>query len=58
MCLENDDKSYKDGIPADIEEIEGASEEGIEIVYSRGIDDIVNKDGEFQKIKTDRKSVV
>ena len=53
MCLECSDKECKDGIPADLEEIEGAEEEGIKIIYSRGVDGIITNDkGEFQKIKT------
>jgi len=51
VCLENEDKSSKDGIPADVEEIEGATEEGIEIVYSRGVEEIIGEDGKFKKIK-------
>jgi NADPH-dependent glutamate synthase beta subunit-like oxidoreductase/NAD-dependent dihydropyrimidine dehydrogenase PreA subunit len=54
LCLENEDKSSKDGIPADSEEIEGASEEGIQIVYSRGVEEIVGEDGKFRKIKCPR----
>jgi NADPH-dependent glutamate synthase beta subunit-like oxidoreductase len=52
MCLENADKSSKDGIPADIEEIDGATEEGVKIIYSRGVREIIGKDGKFRKIKT------
>jgi NADPH-dependent glutamate synthase beta subunit-like oxidoreductase len=52
MCLECEDKNVTDGIPADVEEIEGAEEEGIEIIYSRGVDGIVTKNGKFKKIKT------
>ncbi|MFC1899891.1 FAD-dependent oxidoreductase [Chloroflexota bacterium] len=51
FCLENSDKSSKDGIPADEEEIEGAMEEGIEINYSRGVSEIIGEGGKFQKIK-------
>jgi NADPH-dependent glutamate synthase beta subunit-like oxidoreductase len=51
VCLECEDKSSKDGIPADVEEIEGASEEGIKIVYSRGVEEIVGKNGKFTQIK-------
>ena len=47
MCLENDDKSSKDGIPADVEEIEEAQEEGIKIIYSRGVDGVITKKGKF-----------
>jgi len=51
VCLECEDKSSKDGIPADIEEIEGGSEEGIRITYSRGVEEIIGEDGKFKKIK-------
>ena len=54
VCLENEDKSSKDGIPADVEEIEGATEEGIQIVYSRGVEEIIGEDGKFRKIKCPR----
>jgi len=54
VCLECGDKSSKDGIPADIEEIEGASEEGIEITCSRGVEEIIGEDGKFKKIKCPR----
>jgi NADPH-dependent glutamate synthase beta subunit-like oxidoreductase len=51
VCLENEDKSTKDGIPADVEEIEGATEEGIKIIYSRGVEEIISKGGKFSGIK-------
>jgi NADPH-dependent glutamate synthase beta subunit-like oxidoreductase len=54
VCLENEDKSSKDGIPADVEEIEGATDEGIKIVYSRGVEEIVGEGGKFRKIKCPR----
>jgi len=54
VCLENEDKSSKDGIPADVEEIEGATEEGIQIVYSRGVEEIIGEDSKFKKIKCPR----
>jgi NADPH-dependent glutamate synthase beta subunit-like oxidoreductase len=54
VCLENEDKSSKDGIPADVEEIEGAIEEGVEIIYSRGVEEIIGEDGRFKKIKCPR----
>jgi ferredoxin len=54
VCLECEDKSSKDGIPADVEEIEGATEEGIKIVYSRGVEEIIGEDGKFRKIKCPR----
>ncbi|MDY6931867.1 MAG: FAD-dependent oxidoreductase, partial [Halobacteriota archaeon] len=50
ICLENDDKSSINGIPADIEEIEGAEQEGIEIIYSRGVWEIAGEGGKFKKI--------
>jgi NADPH-dependent glutamate synthase beta subunit-like oxidoreductase/CheY-like chemotaxis protein/NAD-dependent dihydropyrimidine dehydrogenase PreA subunit len=54
VCLENEDKSSKDGIPADVEEIEGATEEGIMINYSRGVEKIIGEGGRFKAIKCPR----
>ena len=54
MCLENEDKSSKDGIPADVEEIEGATEEGIQIIYSRGVEEIIGENGKFRKVRCPR----
>jgi len=54
VSLECEDKSSKDGIPADVEEIEGASEEGVKIIYSRGVEEIIGEDGKFRKIKCPR----
>jgi len=51
ICLENEDKSSKDGIPADHEEIRGAWEEGIRIVYSRGVRKIIGKSGGVAQIE-------
>jgi len=51
VCLECENKSSKDGIPADVEEIEGAKEEGIQINYSRGVEKIIGENGKFKKIK-------
>jgi NADPH-dependent glutamate synthase beta subunit-like oxidoreductase/coenzyme F420-reducing hydrogenase delta subunit len=50
VCLENSDKSSRDGIPADLEEIEGAHQENIRIVYSRGVRSILGKGGKFDRI--------
>lgn len=50
VCLECEDKECKDGIPADEEEIRGAWEEGIRIVYSRGVRQIVGQNGKFKGI--------
>jgi len=54
VCLENEDKSSKDGIPADVEEIKGAIEEGIMINYSRGVEGIIGEKGRFKAIKCPR----
>lgn len=54
VCLECEDKKHRDGIPADLDEIEGASEEGIKIIYSRGISDIISEGGRFKKVKAPR----
>jgi len=37
VALEREDKDHRDGIPADEQEIRGAWEEGIKIIYSRGV---------------------
>ncbi len=50
ICLECEDKDCKDGIPADEDEIRGAWEEGIRIIYSRGVREIVGQDGKFKRI--------
>jgi len=54
VCLESEDKSSKDGIPADVEEIEGGTEEGLKITYSRGVEEIIGENGKFNKIKCPR----
>jgi NADPH-dependent glutamate synthase beta subunit-like oxidoreductase/coenzyme F420-reducing hydrogenase delta subunit/NAD-dependent dihydropyrimidine dehydrogenase PreA subunit len=51
VCLESWDKSQRDGIPADQEEIEGAQQEGIRIVYQRGVRSISGTKGKFKKIE-------
>jgi len=48
LCLECEDKTSPDGIPADSEEIRGAWQEGIRIVYSRGVSRIF---GEGERLK-------
>jgi NADPH-dependent glutamate synthase beta subunit-like oxidoreductase/NAD-dependent dihydropyrimidine dehydrogenase PreA subunit len=52
VTLESEDKSSKDGIPADHEEIKGAWEEGINLVCSRGVSHINGKSGKFTGIQT------
>jgi NADPH-dependent glutamate synthase beta subunit-like oxidoreductase len=54
VCLENEDRYSKGGIPADVEEVEGATEEGIKITYSRGVAKIIGEDGKFKKIECPR----
>ena len=54
VCLECEDKSSRDGIPADVDEIEGATEEGIKIIYGRGVSDIISENGKFKKVKCPR----
>lgn len=50
VALEREDKDHRDGIPADEEEIRGAWEEGIRIIYSRGVREIVGQNGRFKGI--------
>lgn len=50
VCLECEDKSSKDGIPADEEEISAAWEEGLKIVYSHGVQKIIGEHGKFKGI--------
>ncbi|VUT24050.1 MAG: 4Fe-4S domain-binding protein [Candidatus Methanolliviera sp. GoM_oil] len=54
VCLEAEDKTSRDGIPADDEEIRGAWEEGIRIIYSRGVGEIVGEGGRFEKLSCPR----
>jgi len=58
VALECEDKSVKDGIPADKEEIHGAWEEGVGIIYSRGVSKILGKDGKFTGISSPKCSRV
>jgi len=58
ICLECADKSSKDGIPADVEEIEGAIEECVEMIYSRGVSEIISKGGKFSGLKLPRCTAV
>ncbi|MBF0529801.1 MAG: FAD-dependent oxidoreductase, partial [Deltaproteobacteria bacterium] len=51
ICLECEDKRSKDGIPADTEEIRGAWEEGIRIIYSRGVKKILGESERVKKIE-------
>jgi NADPH-dependent glutamate synthase beta subunit-like oxidoreductase len=50
VCMECEDKTSKDGIPADEEEIRAAWEEGIRIIYSRGVRRIMGERGKFRGI--------
>ncbi len=51
VCLETWDRTSMDRLPADEEEIEAAHQEGIEIVYQRGVNKIIGQDGKFHKIE-------
>lgn len=50
VCLETWDRKSKDALPADPEEVEGAHQEGIEIVYQRGVRKVIGEQGKFKKI--------
>jgi NADPH-dependent glutamate synthase beta subunit-like oxidoreductase/NAD-dependent dihydropyrimidine dehydrogenase PreA subunit len=50
VALEREDKDHRDGMPADEEEIRGAWEEGIRIIYSRGVRRIIGENGRFKRI--------
>jgi len=54
VCLECEDKSLKDGIPADEEEISAAWEEGLRIIYSHGVKKIIGEHGKFKGIDCPR----
>jgi len=54
ICLECEDKSSRDGVPAGVEEVEGAREEGIQIAFSRGVCEIVGESGRFRGVKCPR----
>jgi NADPH-dependent glutamate synthase beta subunit-like oxidoreductase/NAD-dependent dihydropyrimidine dehydrogenase PreA subunit len=50
VALESEDRSSKDGLPADEEEVTAAWEEGIRILYSRGVERIIGEQGRFKGI--------
>ncbi len=54
VCLECENKESRDGIPADEDEIKGAWEEGVHLVYSRGVREIIGENGSFRGIETVR----
>lgn len=54
VCLECEDRTSRDGIPADPEEIRGAWEEGIRIVYSRGVRKIHGESERVRRIECPR----
>lgn len=58
VALECEDKSSKDGIPADEEELRGAWEEGIKIIYSHGVSNILGSGGKFTGIISPRCTAV
>lgn len=51
VALESEDKASRDAIPADETEIRGAWEEGIKIIYSRGVRKIIGEGGRFKRIE-------
>ncbi|MCD6320460.1 MAG: FAD-dependent oxidoreductase [Candidatus Desulfofervidaceae bacterium] len=46
-CLESADRSSKDGILANIEDEEGGKEEGVKFYYSRGLQNVEEKEGKL-----------
>jgi len=52
VALESEDKTSRDGIPADEDEIRGAWEEGIKIIHSRGVQKITGERGRFKGISS------
>jgi NADPH-dependent glutamate synthase beta subunit-like oxidoreductase/Pyruvate/2-oxoacid:ferredoxin oxidoreductase delta subunit len=54
VALECEDKDHRDGIPADEEEIQGAWEEGVKVIYSRGVRRIIGEAGKFKGINCPR----
>lgn len=50
VALESEDRSSKDAIPAEEEEVRGAWEEGVRIIYSRGVQKILGEGREFKGI--------
>jgi NADPH-dependent glutamate synthase beta subunit-like oxidoreductase/NAD-dependent dihydropyrimidine dehydrogenase PreA subunit len=51
VALEREDKEHKDGIPADEEEIRAAWEEGLRIVYRRGVRRVSGENSKFKRIE-------
>jgi NADPH-dependent glutamate synthase beta subunit-like oxidoreductase/NAD-dependent dihydropyrimidine dehydrogenase PreA subunit len=54
LCLECEDRSSPDRIPADLEEIRGAWEEGIRILYSRGVSKVIGESERMKRIECPR----
>jgi NADPH-dependent glutamate synthase beta subunit-like oxidoreductase len=54
VCLECEDRNSRDRVPADWEEIRGAWEEGIRIIYSRGVSRIIGAGERMQKVECPR----
>jgi NADPH-dependent glutamate synthase beta subunit-like oxidoreductase len=50
VCLESEARGTRDSIPADVDEVRGAWEEGIQFVYRRGVRRILREGGEFRGI--------
>lgn len=54
ISLECEDKTSPDGIPADEDEIRAAWEEGVQILYSRGVMKIFGQGGKFKGVNAPR----
>lgn len=52
ICLECEDRTSKDRVPADWDEVRGAWEEGIRIVYSRGVRKVFGEGGRLKGIES------
>ncbi|MBF0099334.1 MAG: FAD-dependent oxidoreductase [Desulfobacterales bacterium] len=52
ICLECEDRSSEDAIPADSDEVRGAWQEGVKIFYSRGVSKIFGQSERLTKIES------
>ncbi len=52
LTIGSEDRSSKNSIPADETEVRGAWEEGIKIIYSRGVRRIIGEGGRFKRIES------
>ncbi len=54
IALECEDEKSRDRLPADHEEVRGARQEGIKIMYSHGVSKILGRDGRFTGVMAPR----